>query len=120
MASGLAYSQRWADGAHPRSIASAGFGYECTNGADINSEWLKRSLRVLLNPVSSGFEIAHIPSHYHLHMHEEHAPLARMITAFLAGEPLPGALSESAINALREAVQEAPSPEALGKGLAAG
>ena len=87
--------------------------------ADITSEWLKRSLRILLNPVPSGFEIAHIPSHHHFHMHEEHTPLARMITAFLAGESLPGALSDSAINALREAVQEAPSPEALGEGLAA-
>ena len=39
--------------------------------ADTTSEWLKRSLRVM-NPVPSEFEIAHIPSHHHFHMHEEH------------------------------------------------
>ena len=63
--------------------------------ADTTSEWLKRSLRVLLNPVPSEFEIAHIPSHHHFHMHEEHGQLAQMIPAFLTGEPLPGALSDS-------------------------
>ena len=88
--------------------------------ADSTSEWLKRSLRVLLNPVPSAFEIAHIPSHHHFHMHEEHVQLAQMIAAFLAGEPLPEALNDSAINALREAVQETPSPELVGESLAAG
>ena len=88
--------------------------------ADITGEWLKRSLRVLLNPVPSAFEIAHIPSHHHFHMHEEHVELAQMIAAFLAGEPLPEALSDSAIKALREAVEETPSPELVGEGLAAG
>ena len=60
--------------------------------ADTTSEWLKRSLRVLLNHMPSAFEIAHIPSHHHFHMHEEHVQLAQMIAAFLAGEPLPEAL----------------------------
>ena len=53
-------------------------------------------------------------------MHEEHVQLAEMIPAFLTGEPLPEALSDSAINTLREAVQETPSPEWVGEGLAAG
>ena len=53
-------------------------------------------------------------------MHEEHVQLAEMIPAFLTGEPLPGALSDSEINALREVVQETPSPELVGGGLAAG
>ena len=46
--------------------------------------------------------------------------LAQMIAAFLAGEPLPQALSDSAISALREAVQETSSPELVGESLAAG
>ena len=53
-------------------------------------------------------------------MHEEHGQLAQIIPAFLTGEPLPGALSDSAINSLREAVQETPSPELVSEGLAAG
>jgi pimeloyl-ACP methyl ester carboxylesterase len=74
--------------------------------ADIESEWLKRSLKVILNPVPSTMEIAHIPAHHHFHMHAEHEVLAEMISTFLAGEKLPGELSPEGYRQLSDTVNE--------------
>jgi pimeloyl-ACP methyl ester carboxylesterase len=58
--------------------------------ADMENEWLKRSIEVVVSKERNGLKLVHLPGHHHLHMQEQSGEVAELINNFtgLASEKL--------------------------------
>ncbi len=50
--------------------------------ADMENEWLKRSIDVIVSKERVGLQMVHLPGHHHLHMQEQSGEVAELINNF--------------------------------------